>query len=127
MFLVGLLQWWYGGGWVGEIKRVGARLASTAAFFSIGQLAATLFAPFRQISAGQVSGPVGVQLRAFFDKSISRMIGAVVRFMTIVSGIVVLSLQSVLSVILLGLWLLMPLLPVAGIIMFAIGWTPAWI
>ncbi len=127
MFLVGLLQWWYGRGWIDEVGRVGRRLKATAAFFSIGQLAATLFAPFRQISAGSVSGPVGVQMRAFFDKLISRFIGAIVRLGTILAGIVVLVLQSFLSAAALVLWFILPGLPVIGVILFAIGWVPSWI
>jgi hypothetical protein len=127
MFLVGLLQWWYGRGWMDELRLVGHRLRSTSEFFSIGQLAATLFSPFRQISAGRVGGPVGVQLRAFLDRLISRIIGAIVRSGTIIAGIVTLTLQAIFSTIRLIAWFILPALPIAGLILFAIGWTPQWI
>jgi hypothetical protein len=127
MFLVGLLQWWYGRGWIDELRLVGRRLRSTSEFFSIGQLAATFFSPFRQISAGRVGGPVGVQLRAFLDKLISRIIGAFVRSGAIIAGIVTLTLQVIFSSIRLIVWFILPALPVAGLILFAVGWTPQWI
>lgn len=126
MFLVGLLNWWYGRGWMGEVSRVGGGLKRTAEFFSIGQLAGTLFAPFRQISAGQVQGALGIQLRAFLDRLISRCVGAVVRLMTIFAGLFTLGVQSLLGALTLVLWPLLPLAVVAGLLLFAIGWVPVW-
>lgn len=83
MFIVGLLSWWYGAGWVAEAKRVRERIASTADYFSIDLLVKTLFSPFRQISAGKVNGPLGVKWRAFVDRLISRCIGALIeRFLS---------------------------------------------
>jgi len=77
MFLVGILSWWYGRGWLGQWHRVNNRWRTTVQFFSIGQLFATLFSPFRQISANNTSdsNPI-VALRAVFDQLISRVIGA---------------------------------------------------
>lgn len=126
MFLVGLLNWWYGRGWVAQVARVRDRLRGTIEFFSIPELLMTLFAPFRQISAAGVSGPIGLQLRAFMDKLLSRLIGSIVRSMTIIAGTILLVVQLVVeSVILVG-WYIVPALPVLGFIMFAIGWTPSW-
>lgn len=126
MFLVGMISWWYGRGWRGQFNRVRHRLGQTAAFFSIGQLASTLFAPFRQISAGKVSGPFGVIIRAFFDQLISRTIGAIVRFFTIIIGLVVLLAQAVYEFVILVVWLFLPIFPVIGLIMLAVGWVPIW-
>jgi len=126
MFLVGIISWWYGDGWKGQLGRIRDRLKNTAAFFSIGQLFSTLFSPFRQISAGRVGGPIGVQLRAFFDKTLSRVIGAFVRLCTIFAGLVVILFQTIVEVIVSLVWLVLPAFPVIGIIMFAIGWAPQW-
>jgi hypothetical protein len=126
MFLVGIISWWYGNGWKGQLARIRDRLASTASFFSIGQLFATLFSPFRQISADSTSGSVGVQLRAFFDKTLSRLIGAVVRLFTIFAGIIVLVVQSLVELIVLIFWLVLPAFPVIGLIVFVVGWVPKW-
>jgi hypothetical protein len=126
MFLVGMMSWWYGRGWRGQFGRVRDRLVATARFFSIGQLFATLFSPFRQVSAGRTSGPVGVVLRSIFDNLLSRVIGAIVRTFTIIAGIVALVIQAVYEVIILIVWLFLPIFPVAGFIMMAIGWVPQW-
>lgn len=124
---MGLLQWWYGRGWKSQLARARDQFLGTAEFFSIGQLLATLFAPFRQISAGGVNGPIAVQLRAFFDKLFSRLVGAFVRTFTILIGTVILIVLLVVEVVVLVGWLLVPVFPVFGFIMFAVGWAPQWI
>ncbi|MFZ2126145.1 MAG: hypothetical protein WAV04_01385 [Candidatus Microsaccharimonas sp.] len=127
MFLVGIISWWYGPGWRGQFGRVRERLASTASFFSLGQLFSTLFSPFRQISAGKARGSAGVVMRALVDQLISRVIGAIVRLFTIIAGIIVLVVQAIVEGIVLLFWMFVPLFPVVGLIMFAIGWAPRWI
>ncbi|MEO6109699.1 MAG: hypothetical protein ABIP50_01655 [Candidatus Saccharimonadales bacterium] len=126
MFLVGMISWWYGAGYKGQFNRVRYRLLSTAGFFSIGQLFKTFFSPFRQISAERVDGSIMVVVRAFFDQLISRIIGSIVRFFTIIFGIIAIVFQSVYELIILIVWLFLPLFPVVGVIMFAIGWVPKW-
>ena len=93
-------------------------------YFSIGLLLKTLFAPFRQISAGNVRGSLDVQLRAFFDRLISRCIGAVVRLIMIGAGAVAILLNIVVSAVLLLGWMLLPLLPLVGLVLFLVGWMP---
>lgn len=127
MFLVGLLGWWYDGGRKQRFQTSRQHIKGVAGFFSIGQLLSTLFAPFRQISAGQVDGPIGVQLRAFFDKLISRVIGSIVRLMTIAAAIIILTFVIIYESMIAVLWLLLPLFPVAGLILTVIGWTPSWL
>ena len=127
MFLVGIISWWYGRGWQGQFDRVKRRLLATADFFSIGQLLGTLFAPFRQISAGKTNGSFGTVMRAFVDQLISRIIGATVRSFTILAGIIALIFQFIVEVVVLIFWLLLPAFPVIGLIVFAIGWAPQWI
>jgi hypothetical protein len=126
MFLVGMISWWYGRGWQVQFGRVKARLVATIQFFSIGQLFSTLFSPFRQISAGTTKGSLGTVMRALVDQLISRVIGAIVRLFTIIAGVIALLVQFVVEVIVLIFWLLLPLFPIAGLIMFAIGWVPSW-
>ena len=127
MFLVGLISWWYGRGWVDQWKRIGVRFAATLEFFSVGQLAMTLFSPFRQISATSTSnGSMGAELRAFGDQLISRIIGGFVRFFTILFGLIVILLQAVYELVIMIAWWVLPILPIAGAIMMAIGWVPTW-
>lgn len=127
MFLVGLISWWYGRGWIGQSKRMAGRFAATLEFFSIGQLLLTLFSPFRQISASVAGdGSIGSAYRAFVDKLISRVIGAFVRFFTILFGLVIIALQAVYELVIMIAWWFLPLLPIIGFILLAVGWVPTW-
>ncbi len=100
------------------------RLAATADYFSIDLLLKTLFAPYRQISAGQVRGSLNVQMRAFFDLLLSRIIGAVIRLFMIIIGSISLLFYSLMGLFLVVLWGIVPLLPVLGIVLAVTGWLP---
>ena len=126
MFIVEILTWWYTDGWRQRFQMTREALARTVDYFSITLLLKTLFSPFRQISAGSVRGPITVQLQAFFDKLISRLIGAMVRSAIIGIGIGGIGLHLVWGVIVLSLWALIPLLPVVGLGLTTSGWTPSW-
>lgn len=124
MFIVGLLQWWYGAGWRGCMARAGERLLATADFFSIDLLLTSLFAPFRQIAVGKVQGSLEVQFRAFIDLLMSRLIGAMVRTFLIVAGSVSLAVVVLSSLLLIVGWLVVPLLPLLGLGATVTGYMP---
>jgi hypothetical protein len=124
MFIVGLLSWWYGAGWQQRFTMLKERLAMTVDYFSIDLLAKTLFAPFRQISAGQVNGPLGVKMHAFFDRLISRVVGAMVRSTMIVMGVGAIFIHSLIGMITVIVWAFVPLLPLFGVMLFISGWIP---
>lgn len=126
MIIVWVLSWWYGAGWKAHVLRVRERLARTTDYFSIDLLLKTLFAPFRQISAGKVNGPIGVKWRAFVDRLISRVIGAFVRMILIVVGCVWLVVQAVVGGLSVILWAFIPFLPIIGFIAAVAGWAPQW-
>lgn len=118
-----LLRWWYSDGWRERVRLVATRLDGTIDYFSFDLLLKTLFAPFRQISAGRVNGPIGVQLSAIIDKLFSRLIGAFIRIVILLVGGVTVGLQVVLSVLFLIVWGLVPLMPLMGIGLAMSGWT----
>ena len=124
MFIVGLLGWWYGAGWRERIRIVGARLLRIFDFFSLDLLLKTWFSPFRQIGTAQVQGSLGDQLRALGDRVVSKVIGGVVRTLTMIVGLVVLVVAVVAGAFEIIIWLVVPLLPVVGAILFAVGWVP---
>lgn len=126
MFIVGILSWWYGPGWRERISMMREHVDSIMDYFSIGLLLKTLFSPFRQISAGKVNGPLAVQMRAFADRLISRVIGGIIRSVMVIVGILAIVLTSVIGCIGLVVWALVPLLPIAGIVLLLMSWTP-WI
>lgn len=124
MFIVGMFSWWYGAGWKRCILAVRDRLAGLYDYFSFGLLLKTLFAPFRQISAGHVRGPLGVQMRAWFDRLISRCVGASVRLIVLVIGAVTLVVAVLFGLLQIVLWPLVPVMPVVAIVCTMIGWVP---
>lgn len=126
MIIVWALSWWYSAGYKAQLERLLERLDSSYDYFSIGLLFTTLFAPYRQISAGKVRGPIGVHIRAFADRLISRFIGAVVRLVLIIVGAVWLAIQAVIGFVVIILWAFLPLLPLLGFILVVSGWIPSW-
>lgn len=126
MIIVWALSWWYGAGWRARVAQLNERLQASYDYFSIGLLAKTLFSPFRQISAGKVDGPIGVKWRAFVDRLISRIIGAFVRSILIVVGIVWIALQAVFGSLFVALWAVVPAVPLVGFIVMLSGWVPTW-
>ena len=128
MFIVGLLQWWYGAGWMNRLQLAKIGLFKTSDFFSVNILIKTLFAPFRQISASSgVNDTIGEKMRAAFDKLFSRIIGAIVRTGMIFIGMIALFVNLIFIVINLILWPIIPALPLIGIILTLSGWVPIWI
>ena len=91
--------------------------------FSVTLLAKSLFAPFRQIDAGSVHGPLGLQLRAWFDRTFSRVFGFFVRSIMILSGCIFAFCVLTVGVIWASLWVVIPFLPAAGLVLFVSGWT----
>lgn len=123
MLFVSLLRWWYGDGWRRRARIISTQIDGVIDYFSIDLLIKTFFSPFRQISAGRVDGPLGVQLRAFADRLISRLIGAMIRSVLLVLGAIAIAAQVVFGGIVLLGWAFVPLLPVAGIILTLTGWA----
>jgi len=124
MFIVGFFSWWYGPGWLQRFGIAKQHISSFFDYFSIDLLIKTYFSPFRQISAGGVSGPIAVQMRAFFDQLISRIIGAIVRTFMIVAGIITIAVTVLVEMIKIAAWGLIPLVPIVGFVLMAIGWMP---
>lgn len=127
MFIVGLLGWWYTEGWKQRLSSLRERIAKTYDYFSIDLLVRSLFAPFRQISASRVDGPIALKWRAFLDRLISRIIGTVLRLFLIVIGTIAVIFFSMIGIIGVVVWAIIPLIPFIGGVMAIIGWTPVWI
>jgi len=100
------------------------RLRGLTDFFSLGLLVKTFFSPFRQISAYEDdNASLQQQFAQFWDKMLSRIIGAVVRFMIIIGGIVTLFVVTTIGFVLTLAWPLMPLMPIAGVVLSIMGVT----
>lgn len=125
MFMA-FFSWWYGAGLRRQGMLVSEQLSQLSDTFSFRLLLRTLFSPFRQISAGSVGGPLGVQLQAWFDLTISRFIGAMVRSFVILAGIVVIVLASFVGIVRIGVWPVLPVMPLIVTILW-VGWRTLWI
>ena len=126
MFIVGILSWWYGDGWRQRFAITRESILKTNDFFSITLLLKTLFTPFRQISAGKVRGPIGVQLQAFLDRLFSRLIGAFVRSIVIFIGVFGIFFHAVFGAIIMVVWAVLPVLPLIGMGLAMSMWVPSW-
>lgn len=124
MLFIAFFAWWYGPGWSREIVRVKDQLAAVSDTFSIELLVTTLFSPFRQISVGKVDGPLEVIIRAWLDRLISRLIGAMVRSFMIVFGVVSLLAVVIVAGIRIAIWPFLPFVPVISLILALMGWLP---
>jgi hypothetical protein len=112
-----LLRWWYTAGWRGRAQRVAGQLDGTIDYFSMDLLIKTLFAPFRQISAGKVDGSLEVKFRALVDKLFSRVIGAFVRLVLLIIGCLTIAFQVLIGLLILIGWALLPILPIIGLVL----------
>lgn len=123
MMILDWLTWWYGAAWMQALQRVQKRAVGVLDTFSVTLLAGSLFAPFRQIDAGGVRGPIGVQIRAWFDRSFSRIFGFFLRSIMILTGLTIACFVWLFGVVWLLTWLVIPVLPVLGIIATGSGWV----
>ena len=112
MLALSFLEWWYLHGWGRFAASLGSKLRGAADFFSISLLLRSLFAPFKQISAyGSGDESIQGQIGDFFDKLLSRVIGAIVRIMILIAGIIWLIIETIGSLLLIVLWPILPILP----------------
>lgn len=123
MLLVGILEWWYSAGFKRQIKLLVSRVESVIDMFSIRSLVKTWLAPYKQISASieQSDNSFAIQIRHMFDNLISRAVGAVVRTFMIILGLLTTGLLVVINFIFLGFWLVVPFLPIIGLLLFIAG------
>lgn len=125
MLALSLVTWWYSAGWRDQAALCSSRLSRVSDQFSITLLLKSLFAPFRQISADAPSrGGLDAKFRAWLDRLISRGIGAMIRFVLIVIGVVFLACEVIIATVRLVFWPLLPLFPIAGLVLWLAGWLP---
>jgi hypothetical protein len=114
------VRWWYGPGWVHLVRSSVQRVRGLALAFSLPILIRTLFAPWRRIiSYGSKS--FQDSMRAALDNFISRFVGFGVRVIVMLTAIVLIILSSLLSLVAVICW---PLLPIVGIGLIIRGLLP---
>lgn len=116
-----LITWWYGVGWVSEARLQIKRLSRVESYFAFGSLMRTLFQPFRQIDAESRRGGLSVQFRAWLDRTISRLIGAMARLVLLIVGTTWWLVSALASACWLLIWPFLPLAPLLGFLAAALG------
>ena len=115
MFLMDLFGWWYGAGFKDLSNKFKEIFESTMDFFSINDLAKSLFKPFRETLT------TSVYKRTLFQKLgdafISRAVGFVTRFFLILIGGLSLILEAFVLLSLIALWPFIPFLPFILVLM----------
>ena len=125
MAITEMFLWWYSSGWKVFVGKLKTALSSITDFFSMGSLVRTLFKPYRQISAevARDGASLDIKFHMFLDRLISRIVGFFSRLTLLFAGIIIIIFGGIFSLILIILWPIIPLLPVVGIILTAIGVT----
>ena len=123
MLASGLISWWYFDGYKLFASKLWTKLGDTIDLFSIGSLLKTLFAPYRQISANATGNSIDDKILAFVDRLVSRMVGGVARLGIVFAGVIVILIQFIGSLLSLVVWPLLPLFPLAFIMLFVSGVT----
>jgi hypothetical protein len=116
MLLAGLFSWWYSDGLLGCIENFKKQLASLSDLFSIELMFRTLFMPFRQISANATGVSLDDKVRAFFDRLLSKIIGAFTRTFMIIIGLIVMLGYTIIGICSVVLWIVIPAMPIIGMI-----------
>ncbi|MBR5621338.1 hypothetical protein IKW75_02560 [Candidatus Saccharibacteria bacterium] len=119
MFAVDLVRWWYAKGWRVFFDEVKTKVKDTADAFSIGELLQTLFKPYRRLGTENRVGDT--KLNIFLDKLVSRVVGTLSRTVLIVTGVIFIIIETIVGGVLVAIWPLVPLLPVAGVILAVLG------
>jgi hypothetical protein len=112
--------WHYLRAW-GDLWRVYGNVSwFLANLFSIQILSKTLFSPWRRLREGTSKGVAGIFGRIIMN-TLTRLIGVAVRSGTILCGIFSLVLWTLLSALLLILWVILPFAVVAMILFGLVG------
>ena len=123
MAITEMFLWWYSSGWKVFIGKLKTSLSSITDFFSMSSLVRTLFKPYRQISAESAGehASLDIKFRMFLDRLISRIVGFFSRLTLLLVGLVIIVFGGIVSLILIILWPFIPLIPVVGIVLTALG------
>ncbi len=117
MLVMEFFTWWYTRGWKLVVQDLRRRLSLTLQLFSVPSLLRTLFSPWRRIVT-YPGASLDARMRAMGDNLVSRGVGFVVRFFTLIAAGVTLVVVATLSITLILVW---PLLPLGIVVAFIMG------
>jgi hypothetical protein len=119
MFLE-FFYWWYGTGYLDTIKRVSKGVTATAQIFAVKILITTLFSPWKRIVT-ESNGSLDMMLKSIGDNAVSRAVGFFVRIIVLFTSFILTSVASIVGLILIVLWPLLPIGVVLSLLMALFG------
>lgn len=105
------LIWWYGEGIISAWRVVVAVLYDVTDFFSLPILVRTWFSPWKNDTIVARNISLGDQWKIWQQNFISRFFGFMIRTIIILFTLFILAVLTILSAISVGVWLLVPFLP----------------
>lgn len=117
MLALAFFSWWYGRGWRDVSKKIVAAIFGIGQAFSVSLLLRSLFEPWRRITTDSGKG-LSFHIQAILDNTISRFVGFIVRLLVLLTALLMTIAMSILGLIQLILW---PLLPPAVIVTILFG------
>lgn len=117
MIVFELFAWWYGPGWMMAARNIGRMLGGISRLFSVPILIRTLFAPWKRIVT-LPGASLDAKLRAYGDNVVSRAVGFTVRFLVLLTALVLVVLVLVCGVLDFVLW---PLVPAGAVLLVIQG------
>lgn len=87
-------------------------IANTYDYFSIGLLAKTLFSPWKRDVISMEHMTLGERLQVLVMNLVSRLIGAFIRFFTIIAGLLIIISELLIGVFIFAGFILIPFLAV---------------
>lgn len=108
--------WWYIESPKNVLNFCLSMIKYTYHLFSIPYLVKTLFAPWKRDITSPINPSIRDLFMAFVYNVIARLIGFVVRFFTIIAGLIIISITVALLVAFFILFLLFPILSIVGLI-----------
>ncbi len=118
VLIFSIFGWWYSRGWRWVFTGAVKRLNTVQHSFSVGTLFRTLFSPWKQIvGASTKDQPLNNKFQALLDSIISRFVGFMVRFFTLIAAFFSLVLMFLLGLLSVVVW---PFIPVGMVVVILI-------
>ncbi len=117
-----LLGWWYSRGWSWVLTHtIFERNKKILAALSFKDMVRTWFAPYRQTFASSVRGGLGDKVRGLIDQMVSRTIGFIVRTVLIFTAFLAVCFNTVISILVVLFWPVIPALPLIAFVLIMAG------
>jgi hypothetical protein len=117
MLALEVLRWWYSAGYGKLFRKLRHKLSSIGLYFSVPMLLRTLFDPWRRVISYGDNSFID-SLRAILDNTISRFVGFTVRLIVIFAASFSIMILSVIAVVVIILW---PLVPIGALALILLG------